>query len=144
MVGAYARLARRQPPELRRSRRRRAHFSSGLSGRRAMDRRRSREDLVRAGEVAAVVPPDPGRDAVGTPTVANLRRPRLLSDPAALKAALGRAARAHGFDVVGVTRPDAIPRAAQHLREFLAAGAHGDRDWMMPPDERRGEPRALC
>jgi len=42
-----------------------------------------------------------------------------------------------------VTRPDAIPRAAGRLREFLAAGAHGDMDWMAAKAERRGDPRLL-
>ena len=42
-----------------------------------------------------------------------------------------------------MTRPDAIPRAAGRLRKFLAAGAHGDMDWMAAKAERRGDPRAL-
>jgi epoxyqueuosine reductase len=45
--------------------------------------------------------------------------------------------------VVGVTRPDSIPRAPERLREFLAAGAHGDMDWLARNSDRRGEPRAL-
>jgi epoxyqueuosine reductase len=63
--------------------------------------------------------------------------------PAELKKALAGAARAHGFDVVGVARPDAIPQAAERLRAFLAAGAHGDMVWMATRADRRGEPRAL-
>jgi epoxyqueuosine reductase len=59
----------------------------------------------------------------------------------ALKAAFGKAAREHGFDVVGVTRPDAIPLAKDRLARFLAEGAHGDMAWM--EGERRGDPRAL-
>jgi epoxyqueuosine reductase len=42
-----------------------------------------------------------------------------------------------------VARPDAIPQAAQRLRDFLAAGAHGDMDWMARHPERRGDPRAV-
>jgi epoxyqueuosine reductase len=42
-----------------------------------------------------------------------------------------------------VTSPDAIPRAAERLREFLAAGAHGDMAWMAANAERRGNPRAM-
>ena len=34
-------------------------------------------------------------------------------------------------------------RAAERLREFLAAGAHGDMAWMAANAERRGDPRAL-
>jgi epoxyqueuosine reductase len=60
-----------------------------------------------------------------------------------LKADLQDAARALGFDAFGVVRPDAIPLAAPRLREFLAAGAHGDMAWMAANAERRGDPRAL-
>jgi epoxyqueuosine reductase len=69
--------------------------------------------------------------------------PVLASAPAALKAGLVAAARAQGFDAVGVARPDSIPHAANGLQEFLAAGAHGDMDWMARNAGRRGEPRAL-
>src|SRR5512145_112618 len=104
-----------------------------------MERRRGREDLVRASEVAAVVPSDPGRDAGRHSAVADLRRPRLLSDRAALKAAFVKAARAHGFDAVGVARPDSIPQASERLRRFLAEGAHGDMHWMAATAARRGD-----
>jgi epoxyqueuosine reductase len=60
-----------------------------------------------------------------------------------LRTALLRTAREHGFDVVGVTRPDAIPQASERLRRFLAEGAHGDMDWMETTAPRRGDPRAL-
>src|SRR5262245_4102706 len=108
-----------------------------------MERRRGREDLVRASQVATVVPADPGRNAGGHSAVADLRRPRLLSDHTALKAAFARAARAHGFDAVGVTRPDSIPQALGQLRRFLAEGAHGDMHWMATTAARRGDPHAL-
>jgi epoxyqueuosine reductase len=108
-----------------------------------MERRRGREDLVRASQVATVVPSDPGRNAGRHSAVSDLRRPRLLSDRAALKAAFARAARAHGFDAVGVTRPDSIPQALAQLRRFLAEGAHGDMHWMATTATRRGDPRAL-
>jgi epoxyqueuosine reductase len=61
----------------------------------------------------------------------------------ALKTALVPAAREHGFDVVGIARPDAIPQALERLRHFLAEGAHGDMDWMETTAPRRGSPRAL-
>ena len=54
-----------------------------------------------------------------------------------------QAARTHGFDVVGVTRPDSIPQALERLQSFLAEGAHGDMDWMETTAPRRGDPRAL-
>jgi len=53
------------------------------------------------------------------------------------------AARAHGFDTVGIVRPDAIPQAQERLLRFLAEGAHGDMDWMATTAERRGDPRTL-
>jgi len=42
-----------------------------------------------------------------------------------------------------VARPDAIPLAADRLREFLAAGAHGDMAWLAAKAERRADPHAL-
>ncbi|HZR62232.1 MAG TPA: tRNA epoxyqueuosine(34) reductase QueG [Xanthobacteraceae bacterium] len=63
--------------------------------------------------------------------------------PEALKRELAAQARALGFDVVGVARPDAIPLAAERLRAFLDAGTHGDMIWMAAHAERRGDPRVL-
>ncbi len=42
-----------------------------------------------------------------------------------------------------MTRPDAIPEAAERLRQFLREGAHGDMEWMARHPERRGDPRGL-
>ncbi len=53
------------------------------------------------------------------------------------------AARNQGFDVVGITRPDAVPEAKQRLESFLADGAHGDMIWMEMTAARRADPRAL-
>jgi epoxyqueuosine reductase len=61
----------------------------------------------------------------------------------ALKAALSAFARTQGFDVVGVTRPDALGPAGERLKAFLAAGQHGDMQWMAEKTDRRGDPRAL-
>jgi epoxyqueuosine reductase len=74
---------------------------------------------------------------------AGLHQPRLLSDPATIKAALIAQARAQGFGIVGVARPDSIPEAKQHLETFLADGAHGDMEWLAANAERRGDPRTL-
>jgi epoxyqueuosine reductase len=60
-----------------------------------------------------------------------------------VRAALADIARAQGFDVIGVTRPDAIPLAPDRLRQFLADGCHGDMSWMATTEARRGDPRAL-
>ena len=60
-----------------------------------------------------------------------------------MKTALAAAARAQGFDALGIARPDSIPGAAERLRRFLAADAHGDMDWMARNAGRRGDPRVL-
>src|SRR5712672_1903982 len=60
-----------------------------------------------------------------------------------LKIALTRQARALGFDCIGVTDPAAIAQAGKHFHEFLAAGAHGDMDWLATGPERRTDPRVL-
>ncbi|MBN8919859.1 MAG: DUF1730 domain-containing protein, partial [Rhizobiales bacterium] len=87
------------------------------------------------------VPSAAGRRDSGRDAGAELRRPRLLSDPAAIKAALAAAAKAAGFDVARVVRPESGDAAAAGLAQFLAAGAHGDMAWMEDP--RRRDPRAL-
>ncbi|HKN11387.1 MAG TPA: tRNA epoxyqueuosine(34) reductase QueG, partial [Pseudomonadota bacterium] len=66
-----------------------------------------------------------------------------MSDAPALKAALVKAANEQGFDVVGVTSPNAAPQAAGRLAQFLAEGAHGDMGWLQTTAARRGEPRSL-
>jgi epoxyqueuosine reductase len=62
------------------------------------------------------------------------------SDPKTLMAAL---ARHHGFDVVGVTAPDATGQAGERLRAFLAQGRHGEMAWLAETMERRADPRVL-
>jgi epoxyqueuosine reductase len=52
-------------------------------------------------------------------------------------------ARQHGFDVLGVARPDAAPQAKARLERFLAEGQHGDMIWMEQTAGRRGDPRVL-
>ena len=80
--------------------------------------------------------------------VAHLRGSRFLNatvtlSAAELKAALAREARTLGFDCVGVTDPDAIADAARHFHAFLAAGEHGEMDWLAAHPERRADPRVL-
>jgi epoxyqueuosine reductase len=65
------------------------------------------------------------------------------SSSAALREELERRARAAGFDVVGITSPDAIPQAATRLHAFLEAGRHGAMTWMAETQARRASPRAL-
>jgi epoxyqueuosine reductase len=98
--------------------------------------------LVRADQVAAGVPRAVSRKTVRPDAVANLRQSRFLT-PDALKTALAQAARTHGFDAIGIARPEAISQAAERLRAFLAAGAHGDMAWLATNAERRSSPRAM-
>ena len=71
-----------------------------------------------------------------------LEKPR-VPNPAALKRRLVADARAEGFELVGVTTPDAIPEAAPRLAQFLAEGQHGTMDWLEAKADRRASPRAL-
>ena len=66
-----------------------------------------------------------------------------MTEPGAIKAALIEQARARGFDVAGVTKPDAMPEAKARLEKFLADGAHGDMAWMAGTAQRRCSPDAL-
>ncbi len=68
---------------------------------------------------------------------------RRLLDATAAKAALIADATAEGFDIVRVTRPDALREAAPRLAAFLADGHHGTMDWLAEEAERRGDPRTL-
>ncbi len=63
--------------------------------------------------------------------------------PVALKAELVQAARAQGFDTIGIARPGAIAEAAPRLRAFLDAGAHGDMAWLAAKAEWRASPAAM-
>jgi epoxyqueuosine reductase len=66
-----------------------------------------------------------------------------LNSPGKIKSALIEHARARGFDVAGITRPNAVPEAKARLEKFLADGAHGDMVWMETTAARRGSPSAL-
>src|SRR5580704_10763318 len=103
----------------------RAPVGRGLSGRCAVGRRRDSEELVRADQIAPVVPRAIGRETVRSDAVDDLRQSRFLT-PDPLKAGLIEAARALGFDAIGIARPDSLPEAAARLRAFLETGAHGD------------------
>ena len=86
--------------------------------------------------------------AGGRAGLAYLCGPRLLStgeklNPADIKTALAREAKALGFDCIGVADPDAIGEAGLRFREFLETGGHGDMDWLAERPERRMHPRGL-
>ena len=115
-----AQLAGRRPADLCRPRGGGPSFLPRLSRRRAVGRERDGEDLVRAGEVAPVVPPAAGRPPAGDARQRDLRRSRLL---AALKAKAPRA-RLRRLPRDARRRP---PHGARdRLAAWLAEGAHGD------------------
>ena len=66
-----------------------------------------------------------------------------MTEPDTIKRTVIEYARTRGFDVAGVTRPDAVPEAKARLERFLADGAQGDMVWMASTAERRASPSAL-
>ena len=62
---------------------------------------------------------------------------------AQLKELVLEKAAALGFDAVRITTPDAASAAGTRLTEFLAAGRHGDMDWMAANCQRRQSPTHL-
>ena len=68
---------------------------------------------------------------------------RALEDGASLEARLRRAAVALDFEAFGIARLDGRGGQGERLRAFLAAGRHGDMDWMETTADRRGDPLAL-
>jgi epoxyqueuosine reductase len=69
--------------------------------------------------------------------------PTLISDPAALVAELRRRAHSIGFDAFGITSAETSPLLRERLQAALAAGWHGDMEWMAETAGRRGSPGAL-
>ena len=65
------------------------------------------------------------------------------SSGAALVAEIRARAKALGFDAFGVTRADARPDLPEKLDQALAAGWHGEMEWMAETPERRGSPEGL-
>jgi epoxyqueuosine reductase len=66
-----------------------------------------------------------------------------LAEPAALKAALAAQATSLGFAAFGVCAADSVPQAGQRLRDWLAAGCHGDMIWMESRAAERASPAGL-
>ena len=61
-----------------------------------------------------------------------------------LRARIERQALTAGFDTIGIARvADEPAETATRLAEFIAAGRHGDMDWMADTAERRGHPAKL-
>ena len=64
----------------------------------------------------------------------------VAADP---RAAIADRARAEGFDAVGFAQAHAPDGARANLRQFLAAGFHGDMGWIETTAERRADPQVL-
>ena len=64
-------------------------------------------------------------------------------DPAAAKRQLAARSRELGFDRIGVARID-IPQDEQHLLRWLAAGFHGEMDYMRRHGVMRSRPQELA
>ncbi len=65
------------------------------------------------------------------------------SSGAALVAEIRARAKALGFGAFGITRSDSRPDLPQKLDQALAAGWHGEMEWMAETPERRGSPEGL-
>ena len=66
-----------------------------------------------------------------------------LRSPPDIKARLVERALAEGFAALGICAPDAAPQTAEGLAGFLAAGHHGQMDWLAQRTEWRGSAAAL-
>src|SRR5579863_6868384 len=62
---------------------------------------------------------------------------------AELKAALVERALTLGFDVVRVARAELTPEIGAGLDSYIAAGNHGEMDWLAREPERRRRPNGL-
>ncbi len=59
------------------------------------------------------------------------------------RAAIRDRALALGFDAVGFCRAELGPQARSRLKDFLAAGQHGDMGWLAERTDQRSHPRSL-
>jgi epoxyqueuosine reductase len=66
-----------------------------------------------------------------------------LDGKSKLREELIETAREAGFSAFGIAPADAAPKTAERLRQWLAAGAHGDMIWMEETETRRGSPAGL-
>ena len=60
-----------------------------------------------------------------------------------LKERLAARALEEGFSKIGICAPDAVPETAGRLREYLAAGYHGQMHWLAEREAWRGSAAAL-
>jgi epoxyqueuosine reductase len=103
---------------------------------------RRKQGLVRAGQIATGVSTAADRPGARHHATGALSGPGFLTGDRAA-ALLRDLAKAEGFDVVGITGPDAVESAPTNLKSFLRSGHHGTMDWLAETAERRGDPRTL-
>ena len=75
-------------------------------------------------------------------TIGAMHDPNSTLDEAALKEAIRQAGREQGFAALGFARAGTAG-AAEHLRDWLAAGCHGEMDYMARHAELRVDPQLL-
>ncbi|MHA1522954.1 MAG: tRNA epoxyqueuosine(34) reductase QueG [Alphaproteobacteria bacterium] len=97
--------------------------------------------MVCAGQIAAKFSPAAGRQSAGAEPTTGLRRFGFLV--AGAKTEIRDMALGQGFEAVGFTVPGAIAQAGARLEPFLAAGHHGDMEWMQANADRRASPAVL-
>ena len=78
-----------------------------------------------------------------SPATARPRPPRKVLAGSELRHAFETRALHLGFDLVRVTRPDAVPGLSQNLSAWLAAGYHGGMEWMEERADQRAAPAVL-
>ncbi|MFZ5914291.1 MAG: tRNA epoxyqueuosine(34) reductase QueG [Pseudomonadota bacterium] len=66
-----------------------------------------------------------------------------MKDPAYLKREIQARAAAAGFDVAGITGPEAAQNAAANFQEFLRLGRHGDMGWLEARSGWRTNPASM-
>jgi epoxyqueuosine reductase len=63
--------------------------------------------------------------------------------PTSISDRLRARALAEGFAAMRVTGAGGMPHAAEHLRDFIAEGYHGDMQWLATSEDRRASPQGM-
>ncbi|MGO4674259.1 tRNA epoxyqueuosine(34) reductase QueG [Bosea sp. 2YAB26] len=98
--------------------------------------------MVREDQIPAELPAAVERPGAGHGAERPLRQSGLLNGEKLKRAVLERAS-AEGFVVARIASASAIPEAPERLSAWLAAGHHGDMDWLTERRDERADPRRL-
>jgi epoxyqueuosine reductase len=101
-----------------------------------VERERDGQSVVRANEIASLVPLASRGTVAGNGAEPGLRRSRLLE-------ALRSKARSLGFDICRIAAADPPLQGRERLSAWIATGSHGDMRWMADTLDRRVDPRSL-